>query len=320
MFLNADNGNKKKKKKIILNDKKDLSEINKINENDIIKKKEFTVEIEFSKGEIIKEEIKLLTKYPNSILAACINGKISLPKKNGHIFFDRNYDDFKLLLYYLKKGKLPKFKNINEEKIFFKELDFWRIPLKINTSKLLQFDLTYTATCFNIEKNNTTLTNPNNLHGIILLNKSLTALTPYVEFSIFLFNPFNNNKKFFFGLVNKKNFLQNHINNSFEDGSAPFIFYWDIYKNKVIKNRNGGIRNWVEFKKPCQCYWNNYEIKFGMKYDQRKHSISLYRNDIELDVEISNIDPGMVPAIELHLEECKIQLSPNSDCQELFYL
>jgi hypothetical protein len=28
----------------------------------------------------------------------------------------------------------------------------------------------------------------------------------------------------------------------------------------------------------------------------------------------------MVPAIELHLEECKIQLSPNSDCQELFYL
>ena len=111
MFLNADNGNKDLNKKTILNDKNDLSEINKIKENDIIKKKEFTVEIEFSKGEIIKEEIKLLTKYPNSILAACINGKISLPKKNGHIFFDRNYDDFKLLLYYLKKGKLPKFKN-----------------------------------------------------------------------------------------------------------------------------------------------------------------------------------------------------------------
>ena len=137
LFLNSDNENKNKKSINDINDKKDLNEIKIINENENennkIKKKEFNVEIEFSKGEILKEEIKLLTKHPNSILAACINGKISLPKKNGHIFFDRNYDDFKLLLYYLKKGKLPKFKNINEEKIFFKELDFWRIPLKINT-------------------------------------------------------------------------------------------------------------------------------------------------------------------------------------------
>ena len=86
MFLNSDNDNKNIYKKSI-NDKKDLNEINIINENDIIKKKEFNVEIEFSKGEIIKEEIKLLTKYPNSILAACINGKISLPKKKWSHFF-----------------------------------------------------------------------------------------------------------------------------------------------------------------------------------------------------------------------------------------
>ena len=261
-----------------------------------------------------------MTKFPNSVLAACINGKLSLPKRNGNIFFDRNCNDFKLLLFYLKKSKLPKFKNFSEEKIFFKEIDFWGIPIKINTSKLLQFDLSYAPNCFNIENKNTTLTKSNNLHGIILLNKALTALTPFVEFSIFSYNLFSNNKKFFFGLVNKDKFLQNHINNSFHDGSAPFVFYWDIYKNKIIKNKNGGIKNWIEFEKPCQCYWNSYEIKFGMKYEQREHSIKLYRNDVELDVEIRNIDPGMVPAIELHMEDCKIQLSPHNDYQEIFYL
>jgi hypothetical protein len=44
------------------------------------------IEIEFSNGKIIKEEIETLRRYPNSVLAACINGKISLPSRNGHFF------------------------------------------------------------------------------------------------------------------------------------------------------------------------------------------------------------------------------------------
>ena len=62
------------------------------------------------------------------------------------------------------------------------------------------------------------------------------------------------------------------------------------------------------------------EIKIGMKYNQINHSIKLYRNDIELGVEIQNINPGLSPAIELHMEDCKIKLSKNNDYQENFYL
>ena len=58
-------------------------------EDDIKEKKE-EIQIEFSSGEIIKEEKNILTKYPNSILAACINNKISLPKRKNSIFLDRN--------------------------------------------------------------------------------------------------------------------------------------------------------------------------------------------------------------------------------------
>ena len=76
--------------------------------------KDEEIQIEFSNGEIIKENKEILAKYPNSILAACINNKISLPKRKNSIFLDRNYSDFKLVLYFLKKSKLPKFKNISE--------------------------------------------------------------------------------------------------------------------------------------------------------------------------------------------------------------
>ena len=142
------------------NENNSLFNINILNENesDIINNKNSFIKLELSNGEIIKEEIKTLTKYPNSVLAACINGKISLPKRNGHFFLDRNPNDFKLLLYFLKKSKLPKFQNFFEEKNFFKELEFWRIPIKISSKKRLQFDLNLTPNCFNIDKTKTTLT------------------------------------------------------------------------------------------------------------------------------------------------------------------
>ena len=61
-------------------------------------------------------------------------------------------------------------------------------------------------------------------------------------------------------------------------------------------------------------------IKIAMKYNQLEHTIKLYRNDIELGVEIQNINPGLYPAIEIYMEECKIKLSLNNDYQESFYL
>ena len=57
-----------------------------------------------------------------------------------------------------------------------------------------------------------------------------------------------------------------------------------------------------------------------MKYDQKNRTIILYRNDIELNLEIKNIEPGLTPAIELDLDECRIQLLQNNEHQDLFYL
>ena len=292
-----------------------------MNENIIINKdKQNFIQIEFGNGEIIKEDIKILTKYPNSVLSACINGKITLPRRNGHYFLDRNYCDFKLLLYFLKKSKLPKFQNFVEEKNFFKEMEFWRIPIKISSKKILEFDLTMTSNCFHIDKTKTILTKKNNLHGIALLNISLKATSPYIEFTVFLNKNICKNKKIFLGLVDKKVFMNKNIHMSFEDKTAPYVLYWDIYRNKIIKYNNKPESISVCFEKECRCYLNINEIKIGMKYNQFKHSIKLYRNDIELGVEIQNINPGLTPAIELYMEDCKIKLSSNNDYQDNFYL
>ena len=293
------------------------------NNNEIIreKKDKDEIQIEFSTGEIIKEEKKFLIKYPNSILAACINNKISLPKRKNSIFLDRNYSDFKLLLYFLKKSKLPKFKNILEEKSFFKEIDFWKIPIKPPKNKSVQFDVTYTPSCFKLDKSLTYLTKSNSFHGITLLNKTLKATSSYFEFIIFNepFKTFKLKKKFFVGLVDKTLFNKEYVNLSFEDKTAPFVFYWDVYQNFIVKNKNNK-RIWFEMGKSCLCGLNNCEIKIGMKYDQKNRTIILYKNDIELDINIKNIEPGLTPAIELDLDNCKIQLLQSNERHDIFYL
>jgi len=317
MYLNTKEKQKEKKcHKININNENNINgknELNKIKEKDM-------VQLEFSNGDIIKEEIKILTKFPNSVLSACINGKRNLPKRNGHYFLDRNLKDFKLLLYYIKKSKLPKFQNFLEEKNFFKELEFWGIPIKVSSKKRLEFDITMTSSCLKMDKTNTILTKNNNLKGIAVLNYSLKATSPFIEFTVYLNNSLCKNKKIFLGLVDKKKFEMKHINKSFEDKSVPFIFYWDIYGNKIVKKRNNGEISSIGFEKECICFLNMNELKIGMEYNQLNRSIKLFRNDIELGIEIQNINPGYSPAIELYMEECKIKLSPNKYFQESFFL
>ena len=130
----------------------------------------------------------------------------------------------------------------------------------------------YTPSFFKLDKSLTFLTKLNNFHGITLLNKTLKATSPYIEFIIYFREPFKIKKKFLVGLVNKKLFNKEHINCSFEDKTAPFVFYWDIYQNLLIKNK----KQWFEMDHSCSCSLNNYEIKIGIKYNQRKE-VNAYR-------------------------------------------
>ena len=48
--------------------------------------------------------------------------------------------------------------------------------------------------------------------------------------------------------------------------------------------------------------------------------IELFRNDINLGVEVKNILPFLTPAIEINAEECKIQLLNNNDLHSKIFI
>ena len=293
------------------------------------KEKEKIVELELSNGEIIKIRISVLKKYPNSVLSAYIINNESkselLSKRKGKIFIDREPQNFKNLIYYLENDKLPNFKNKSEEKKFFNEINFWKIPMNISSKNILKFNPMFCPYFFAIDKKCQILSKLNFSKGIVLLNKKLTALTPYIEFSVHINFP-NREKKILLALVDENKIEKVDLNKSFENG-VPFVFYWDLFGEKVVKTVKNNFNfsfnrefKTVELNKFCKCYKNNYEIKYGLYYNQQEHTIELIRDDVKLNIIIQNIEPGLTPAFEINNDNCKIRLSSRNKYQDKFYL
>ena len=293
------------------------------------KEKEKIVELELSNGEIIKIKISFLKKYPNSVLSAYIINNESkselLSKRKGKIFIDREPQNFKNLIYYLENDKLPNFKNKSEEKKFFNEINFWKIPMNISSKNILKFNPMFCPYFFAIDKKCQILSKLNFSKGIVLLNKKLTALTPYIEFSVHINFP-NREKKILLALVDENKIEKVDLNKSFENG-VPFVFYWDLFGEKVVKTVKNNFNfsfnrefKTVELNKFCKCYKNNYEIKYGLYYNQQEHTIELIRDDVKLNIIIQNIEPGLTPAFEINNDNCKIRLSSRNKYQDKFYL
>lgn len=293
------------------------------------KENEKIVELELSNGEIIKIKISVLKKYPNSVLSAYIINNESkselLSKRKGKIFIDREPQNFKNLIYYLENDKLPNFKNKSEEKKFFNEINFWKIPMNISSKNILKFNPMFCPYFFAIDKKCQILSKLNFSKGIVLLNKKLTALTPYIEFSVHINFP-NREKKILLALVDENKIEKVDLNKSFENG-VPFVFYWDLFGEKVVKTVKNNFNfsfnrefKTVELNKFCKCYKNNYEIKYGLYYNQQEHTIELIRDDVKLNIIIQNIEPGLTPAFEINNDNCKIRLSSRNKYQDKFYL
>ena len=60
------------------------------------------------------------------------------------------------MLHYLRNSSLPIFNNINEEREFFSELNFWKIPL-IRKKIQFEFDPKWCCSIFTLDKSNTLL-------------------------------------------------------------------------------------------------------------------------------------------------------------------
>ena len=282
----------------------------------LLKNKENEVEVEFSNNKTMKIKIGYLLKFGNSKLASYFNGKAHPPYKNKHIFLDRDIYAFNLLLTFIKNCELPKFINENEKNIFFNEMNFWGIKPKIPAVEILRFDINFCPSFFNIDKSNRTLTKTNSSKGIVILKRKLNLMNPYIEFSITLNNQHGGGGKILLALIDSAKFKKSYLNNSFEK-EAPYILLWDIFNNKLFK-KIGEKYPKLEISDNCKC--NSYENKYAVKYDHQYNTIELFRNDINLGVVVQNIKPYLTPALEINLEDCKIQLSSKNLPQEKIYL
>ncbi len=222
------------------------------------------------------------------------------------------------MINYLKNLEIPKFSDELEKNLFFNELDFWGINIKLPEKEILKFDSKWCPSCFTIDKTGTTLSKMTNSHGIVLLKRKLSSLNPFIEFSISLNNRRIGTGKIILALVDIKKFKKNQLSSSFEK-NVPFVFFWDIYNGKILKQCEGNYRS-MEIKDTCKCYLSLFENKFGLKYDYLLNTIELFRNDINLGVVIKNIPTNLTPALEINIEDCKIQLSSNNFPQERFFL
>ena len=330
-FIKQNKEKKEQMKKLFLSGKYNIeNNKNKEKNNDIIntkeeKEKNTITQIELSNGEILKIKLAHLKKYPNSVLAAYVNPENKYPKRNGNIFIDREPNIFKCLLYYLEKDKLPIFKTVSDEKKFFAEINFWKIPINIPSRNILKFNPIYSPYFFTLDKECRTLVKSNFNKGIILLNKKLTALTPYIEFSIYLNSP-SREKKILLALVDENKIEKTDLNKTFDTG-VPFVFYWDLFGEKIVKTVKSDDTltfnrefKTVELNKFCQCYKENFEIKYGLYYNQKEHSVELFRDDVKLNILIQNIDPGLTPAFEICNDNCKIKLSSRNKYHDKFFL
>lgn len=70
-----------------------------------------------------------LTKYHSSLLAMMFSGLQPLTLHHGKVFIDRDGEPFKMMIDYLRSGKMPASSTKEQEQRFKEELEFWGIPL-----------------------------------------------------------------------------------------------------------------------------------------------------------------------------------------------
>ena len=222
------------------------------------------------------------------------------------------------MLDFIKTEKIPNFTKKTGKKEFIDELNYWGINIKIEQKENLIFDKNFCPKYFLLNKNGNILQKGNHFSGIVLLKRQLSYNNPYIEFYISIENNNNINHKIYFALVDTNKFKSKYLNSSFNK-SVPFIFLWDIFGNKIFRPNGEKAKN-MELNKKCKCYLNYNVTKFGLKYNHFENSVELFRNDINLGVEVKNIPPFLTPAIEINVEECKIQLLNNNDQQSKIFI
>jgi hypothetical protein len=223
------------------------------------------------------------------------------------------------MLHFLRNSCLPNFNDEIEERNFFDELKFWKIPIKIIQKKSnFVFNHSLCGYIFAIDKSKKIITKKNSSHGIAILNPPMNIFNSYFEFKVNInSNTSKNYSHLLIGLVDCNKFTKN-IYTFFKN--SPSIFYWDIYKGELYKNDENGKK--IATKNNYGCKYMNFEseIKFGILYNQENRTVSFYKNNINFGIAFHNVPPNLNPILEICFENGKIQILDAVEPEDKIYL
>ena len=258
----------------------------------------------------------LLLKYPNSVLGAIFNNHIKLPKRNGNIFIDRDPKIFSLMLFYLQNLSLPNFANEIEEKDFFDEISFWKIPIKQSKTQF-KFNFKWCSPNLIIDKTQTIIKKNSTEHGIVFLKPKMNIFNSYIEFKIDISIPYKNKNHLYIGLVDETKYKKSYLQSTFWK-DCPCSFYWDAWNGKLIKIDENG--NQTFSKKNYGCDFEGNDIKYGILYNHFDRTVSFFRNDVNLGVAFHHVQPNLTPSIDIWFVNGKITIGKEKEPNVRIYL
>jgi hypothetical protein len=257
-----------------------------------------------------------LLKFPNSVLGACFNNHIKLPKRKGNIFIDRDPKIFSLMCYYISSLTLPNFSNLIEEQDFYDELLFWKIPIKQSETQF-KFNNNWCSSYLILDKTNTKLEKNCKEHGIVFLEPTMNIFNSYLEFKIEVLLASKSKNHLYIGLVDESKYKKSYLQSNFWK-DCPCSFYWDAWNGILIKTDEKG--NQILTKSGYGCDFGEKIIKYGIKYNQINRTLSFYRNDVDLGIACHNVQPNLTPAIDIWFEHGKISILQNKEPNIKVYL
>lgn len=256
------------------------------------------LEIDVGGATTITTTRSTLMKVPTSTLAAVFSGRHPISFHKGRAFVDRDPQAFCDMIYFLKTEKLPVFKTVWDEASFFEELDFWGIPLNLDSrvdDSLKHFDPNWCAPSIQMDSNPCMLRKSGNSHGVAFVSKPLSSQNTYIEFRVMITTPSAEESQIFIGVVDKSSCSPSHlVSKLWRD--VPSSWYWDVWSCKLIRTDMNGVHSVVSGY-GCDC--EDEQVVIGINYNPIRKTLSFYKDDIDQGVAFTNVPSGMYPSIDI---------------------
>ena len=250
-----------------------------------------------------------LCKYPSSTLAFLFSGNHSPQKFKGRYFIDRDGETFLKLIDFLRNDALPNFETDEDKIHFFEELEYWQIPydkfIQINGKSPFIFDTQWCAETLNIENNGKLIKKNTEQHGIVFCHPQFDKDNNYVEFYVSMTVPCRGKSHLFLGLVKRTSYRSEQLLSTFWK-DCPSSYYWDVWNTKLIKIDDNGTQVGTILGYGCQC--EDYDIKFGIKYNAKEKTVEFFKNGANLGIAFRNVPPGLNPSLDIWFESGTVQI------------